>query len=225
MIWGRIASSVAYEIRFNNSPIATGTTGSDGSYFNTYTIPGVLSQATYQIAIWWGTVNNRTTTFTVTPTPTITLGATSGIAGDTVTIIGGNFTMASGITLYFGTTVVNSTSMDGRFGPPSFGGSWGMSWGFSENFVVPTIAPGTYAVSVVDSNGATSAAGVFFTIYPTPLITVETRATQYYQGDLMSLYTWSNVIPSYDVTCRSLTQPATSTFKVISTQAIGIWSQ
>ncbi len=193
MIYGRIAASVAYDLRFNGALISTGTTGSDGSYMEFYTIPAVLSPGTYPIDIWWALTNFRSVNFTVTVPPTITLGATSGVAGDVVTISGANFVMMASITLYFGTTVVNSTSMDSRFGPCSFFGS------FSEEFVVPSLTPGIYAVSVVDSWGATSQAGVFFTILPTPLITVETRATQYYQGDLMSLYTWTNVVPTYDI--------------------------
>ena len=198
-IWisGRIASSVAYDLRFNGALIATGTTGTDGSYFETYSIPSVLSPGQYPIDIWWNLTDVRSVNFTVTAQPTISLGANSGLTGDTVTITGQDFVGGADITLYFGTTVVNSTDMDDRFGPtPAFGPYVGT---FSEEFTVPSIAPGTYAVSVVDSWGATSAAGVFFTIYPTPLITVETRATEYYQGDLLSLYTWSNVIPSYDV--------------------------
>jgi archaellum component FlaC len=84
------------------------------------------------------------------------------------------------------------------FGPT--GSAYGWTPGqFNETFVVPSLPPGVYAVSVVDSWGATSAAGVFFTITPTPLITVETRATQYYQHDVMSLYTWTNIVPTYDV--------------------------
>ncbi len=187
-IFGRIAEEVTYEIRFNNSPIATGTTDNSGSYFEMYTIPGVLSEATYEIAIWWG-VNNRTTSFTVTPTPTITLGATTGVAGATVTISGVHFTGGAKITLYFGTTVVNSTDMDDRFGPtPAYGPSAGT---FSENFVVPSLAPGTYVVSVVDSNGAASAAGVFFTILPTPETTVALRGATYYPMDMISFNIWT----------------------------------
>jgi len=194
-IFGRIAANFAYEIRFNGAPIAAGTTDSTGSYFQVYTIPAVLSPAVYPVDIWWNTTQFRNTTFQVTPQPTITLGATSGIAGNVVSISGQDFVGGASITLYFGTTVVNSTDMDARFGPTSYYPA-GV---FSENFVVPTLTPGIYTVKVVDSYGATSAPGVFFTIYPTPLITLETRATEYYQGDLMSLYTWSNVIPSYDV--------------------------
>jgi flagellin-like hook-associated protein FlgL len=193
MIYGRIAPSVAYNLRFNGALIATGTTGSDGSYFETYVIPAVLSPATYPIDIWWATTENRSTTFTVTPTPTIVLGASSGIAGQVVSITGSNFVNMADITLYFDGTIVNSTSMGTGFGPTNFFG------GFSEEFVVPALPPATYAVSVVDSYGATSAAGVFFSITPTPVVTVETRALEYFQGDLMSLYTWTNIVPTDDI--------------------------
>ena len=193
MIYGRIAASVAYDLRFNGALIATGTSGSDGSFMEFYTIPAVLSPGTYPIDIWWALTEVRSVNFTVTVPPTISLGATSGVSGDVVTITGANFVMMASITLYFDSTIVNSTDMGTGFGPCSFFGS------FSEEFVVPSLAPGIYTVVVVDSWGATSQAGVFFTITPTPLITVETRATQYYQGDLMSLYTWSNVIPTYDI--------------------------
>jgi len=193
MIYGRIAATVAYDLRFNGALIATGTSGSDGSFMEFYTIPAVLSPGIYPIDIWWSMTNVRSVNFTVNPAPTITLGATSGIAGDVVTISGSGFVMMASITLYFDSTIVNSTDMGTGFGPCSFFGS------FSEEFVVPSLAPGIYTVVVVDSWGATSQAGVFFTINPTPLMTVETRATQYYQGDLMSLYTWSNVVPTYDI--------------------------
>jgi len=182
MIYGRIAANAAYDLRFNGALIATGTSGSDGSYMQFYTIPAVLSPGTYPIDIWWALTNTRSVNFTVTAQPTISLGATSGIAGDVVTISGTGFVGFADITLYFGTTVVNSTATDSRFGPASY-----PTGAFSENFVVPSLTPGIYTVSVVDSWGATSQPGVFFTITPTPLLTVETRATQYYQGDLMSL--------------------------------------
>jgi len=194
MIYGRIAANNAYTIRFNGAAIATGTSDGTGSYMQMYTIPAVLSPASYPVDIWWATTETRSTTFNVTATPTISLGASSGVAGDIVTITGADFVGGADITLYFGTTIVNSTTMNAAFGPASYyGGS------FSEEFVVPTLTPGVYAVSVVDAWGATSASGVFFTIYPTPLITVETASFEYYQGDLLSLNTWTNVVPGYDV--------------------------
>jgi archaellum component FlaC len=197
-IFGRIAPSSAYTIRFNGAAIATGTTDSTGSYMAFYTIPAVLSPATYPVDIWWATTNSRSTNFTVSATPQIFLGATTGIAGTVVDIDGQDFVAGADITLYFDSTIVNSTDMGTGFGPT--GGSYSWTPGqFNETFVVPALPPGIYAVSVVDSWGATSAAGVFFTITPTPLITVETRATQYYQHDLMSLYTWTNIVPTYDI--------------------------
>jgi len=198
-IFGRIAASVAYDLRFNGALIATGTSDSTGSYFEIYTIPAVLSPGKYPIDIWWALTEVRSVNFTVAAQPTIVLGTDTGIAGDVVTITGTGFVGGADITLYFGTTVVNSTDMDDRFGPTNDGWYTFPAGAFSEEFTVPSLAPGIYTVSVVDSWGAASQAGVFFNLMPTPLITVETRATEYYQGDLMSLYTWSNIIPSYDV--------------------------
>jgi archaellum component FlaC len=193
MIYGRIAPNEAFNLRFNGALIATGTTDASGSYMEFYTIPAVLSPATYPIDIWWDTTESRSTTFDVTPTPTIVLGATTGIAGQVISITGSSFVGRADITLYFDGTIVNSTDMGTGFGPTGFTGS------FSEEFVVPALAPATYAVSVVDSWGATSAPGVFFTIEPTPVIIVETAALEYCQGDLLSLYTWTNIVPGYDV--------------------------
>jgi hypothetical protein len=197
MIMGRIAPSEAYTIRFNGAAIGTGTTDSTGFYSMTYTIPAVLSPAGYTVDIWWDTTENRDTLFTVTATPTIVLGASSGIAGQVVTITGADFVPNADITLYFGSTAVNSTGADDRFGPTNDGYFTFPAGAFAEEFVVPILTPGTYSVSVVDSWGATSASGVFFTIVPTPLMTIETRSSSYYQGDLMSLYTWTNTIPTY----------------------------
>jgi archaellum component FlaC len=209
-IYGRIAPSTGYTIRFNGAAIATGTTDSSGSYFETYNIPAVLSPGKYPVDIWWATTESRSCNFTVTATPKIFLGATTGIAGDVVDIDGQDFVASADITLYFDGTIVNSTDMGTGFGPT--GSAYGWTPGqFNETFVVPSLAPGVYAVSVVDSWGATSAAGVFFTITPTPLITVETRATDYYRHDVLSLYTWSNIVPTYDVYWE-ITDPTNNLF-------------
>ncbi len=197
-IAGRIKASVAYTITFNTAQIATGTTGVDGSYSVAYTIPGVLSPASYPVVITWETTNTRSTTFTVTVAPTISLGASTGVAGLVVTISGSDFSSEATITLYFGTTVVNSTALDSRFGKTSSGGS------ISEDFTVPTLAPGIYAVSVVDQYGAASASGVFFTILPTPATTIAIRGTSYYPGDLFSfnIYTTETSLGTITVTVR-----------------------
>jgi len=182
-ISGRIKPNVAYAITFNSASIASGTTTVDGSYSATYTIPGVLSPAGYPVVITWETTNTRTATFTVTVPPTIALGVSNGISGTVVTITGSGFSGKANFTLYFGTTVVNSTTMNAAFGPTTTGGA--LPAGLT--FVVPTITPGVYPVSVVDQYGATSASGVFFILDATPVFMVETRATQYMRMDFLSL--------------------------------------
>ncbi len=186
-ISGRIAADVAYTITFNAASIATGTTASDGSYSFAYTIPGVLSPAAYTVTITWETVNTRSTTFTVTPAPTISLGALNGVAGSVITISGSGFSGNANITLYFDTTVVNSTAMDANFTHTTKGGD--LAAGLT--FVVPTLTPGVYAVWVTDQYGATSASGVYFTINPTPVTTVELRGTMYYPMDTLSFNIWT----------------------------------
>ena len=182
-ISGRIKPNVAYSITFNSASIASGTTTADGSYSATYTIPGVLGPAGYPVVITWETTNTRTATFTVTAPPTIVLGAPNGISGTVVTITGSGFSGSANITLYFGSTVVNSTTMNAAFGKTTSGGA--LPTGLT--FVVPTIAPGVYPVSVVDQYGATSASGVFFTIDATPVFMAETSATQYMRMDFLSI--------------------------------------
>jgi archaellum component FlaC len=188
-ISGRIAPDVAYTITFNAAAIATGTTASDGAYSNTYTIPGVLSPAGYPVTITWATVNTRSTTFTVTPAPTITLSEISGMVGYNFTVSGSGFSGNADITFSFDGTVVNSTAMDEDFGPTSSGGS------FTDlDFTVPALAPGVYAVSVVDEFGAMSASGVYFTIVATPVTIVEPRATSYYPMDIPSFNIWTTEV-------------------------------
>ncbi len=184
-IGGRIAANEYYAIRFNGATIGTGTTAADGSYSTTYVIPAVLSPNDYTVDVLWNTTYTRNTTFTVTPAPVITLSAYSGIVGATIGIEGSGFSNLANMTLYFGTNVINSTASG--FGPTNATG------GFDLTFEVPNMALGIYPVSVVDQYGATSASGVYFTIEPTPVMEIRTRATAYLQGDQISIYTWSNL--------------------------------
>lgn len=198
-ISGRIAPNTAYTIRFNGAAISTGTTAADGSYSTAYTIPGVLSTGPYTVDIIWATTNDRFTVFTVNPSPTIVLGTSTGIVGDVVTITGSGFSSLAAITLYFDTTMVNDTTMG--FGPTTNVGAIPAG----STFVVPTLAPGIYAVSVVDQYGATSATGVFFTIEATPVFMVETRATEYVRMDFISLTSLST--PTATSVVISITDP------------------
>jgi len=192
-IAGRIAPTVAYTITFNAAAIAAGTTDASGAYSVTYMIPGVLSPAAYQVQIRWATTNTRNATFTVTPAPTIALGTSTGITGAVVTITGAGFSGSATISFTLGTTVINSTALDSRFGKTSSGGT------FSEDFVVPALAPGIYAASVVDQYGATSATGVFFTITATPVFIVQTRQNAYVRMDFISLTSTATTAVSVDI--------------------------
>ncbi|MFA5364418.1 MAG: hypothetical protein WC325_04465 [Candidatus Bathyarchaeia archaeon] len=183
-ISGRIQPSVAYTIRFNGATIGSGTTAADGAYSMPYTIPSVLSTGGYTVDIVWATINTRDTTFTVNPSPTIVLGASSGYVGDVVTISGSGFSSGATITLYFNDIIVNSTAMDSHFGPTRTGAFAGqLPSGLT--FVVPSVSSTVYAVKVVDQYGATSAL-VYFTVNPTPVTNIALRANAYFQGDVLS---------------------------------------
>jgi len=183
-ISGRIAPNEAYTIRFNGAAIGSGTTTADGSYSIAYTIPGVLSTTSYPVDILWNLTETRSTTFTVTASPIITVTPTSGIVGATIDVTGSGFIPGANVTLYLGSTVVNSTALG--FGPViATGGSAGQLPADS-TFIVPALALGSYAVTVVDQFGATSNT-VIFTIAPTPVFMIQTRAMQYQQGAFISL--------------------------------------
>jgi hypothetical protein len=201
-IAGRIEANVAYDITFNAAPIAAGTTATNGGFTATYTIPGVLSTGFYPVTIVWDTVNSRSATFEVTPSPTIALSVSTGIAGDIVTVTGSGFSAKANITLYFGTTVVNSTAMNAAFGPTTTGGALPANL----KFVVPTLTPAVYAVKVADQYGAASTV-VYFTITPTPVTTITLRGTTYYPGDTISfnIFTTDGFTAGPDVTIRDPT--------------------
>jgi len=201
-ISGRIEASVAYDITFNGAPVASGTSGADGSFSASYTIPGVLSTGSYPVEIVWATINSRSATFQVTASPTIALSVATGIAGDIVTVTGSGFSSKANITLTFGTTVVNSTAMNAAFGPTTTGGALPANL----KFVVPTLAPAVYAVKVVDQYMATSTV-VYFTITATPVTTIALRGTSYYPGDTISfnIYTTDGFTAGPVVTIRDPT--------------------
>jgi len=182
-ISGRIAPNTAYVVRFNGAQVGSGTTAADGSYTSPYTIPAVLSTGPYTVDVVWATVNTRSTIFTINPSPIIVLGAATGIAGDIVTITGSGFSAGANVELFFGSVSVNNTAMG--FGPATVTPVAGnLPAGLT--FVVPTLTPGIYSVTVVDQYGATSAVA-YFTIEPTPVFMAETRATEYMRMDFLSI--------------------------------------
>jgi len=156
----------------------------------TYTIPSILSEATYQVQIQWDLTSTRNASFQVLPSPTISLSSATGYIGDTISVTGSGFSAAANVTIYLGSNVANETSMG--FGPTT-GSTPGPAGNLpvGSTFVVPNLTPNTYAVVVEDQYGAVSNT-ILFTILPTPVLVIETRATNYTQGDQISIYTWAN---------------------------------
>jgi len=186
-ITGRIKANTDYEIRFGSATIATGTSAADGSYSATYTIPAVLPEQDYTVSIVWAVTVHRDAIFTVLPPPALTkIQPPSGVAGAIITISGSGFSAGADISLYLGTTLVNSTEMDDRFGPT--GAPYTANAGkFTDLvFTVPTITPGVYVLRVVDEYGASTGTAYTFTVLPTPVTTVTINAASYYRGDALS---------------------------------------
>jgi hypothetical protein len=186
-ITGRIKANTDYEIRFGSATIATGTSAADGSYSATYTIPAVLPEQDYTVSIVWAVTVHRDAIFTVLPPPALTkIQPPSGVAGAVITISGSGFSAGADISLYLGTTLVNSTEMDDRFGPT--GAPYTANAGkFTDlEFTVPTITPGVYVLRVVDEYGASTGTAYTFTVLPTPVTTVTINAASYYRGDALS---------------------------------------
>jgi hypothetical protein len=185
-ISGRIPANMPYTILIDTTNIGSGTSGSDGVFTNTYTIPTLIAQTGHTITVRWvvaTVVNTRDTTFTVVAPPVISyISATSGVSGAVITISGTGFTKGAKITLTLGSTVVNSTDLDSRFGPTSV-----VTGGFTnEQFTVPAITSGVYVLTVTDEYGAATDGTTTFTVLPTPTTTIALRGTSYYTGDTLS---------------------------------------
>jgi flagellin-like hook-associated protein FlgL len=105
--------------------------------------------------------------------------------GDVIIISGENFTAGADIELYLGTTLVNSTADDDRFGPT--GGAGPNSGKINDlEFTVPAIAPGIYVLKVLDENGASTGTAHTFTVTAAPESDVALRGATYYPGDIIS---------------------------------------
>jgi hypothetical protein len=202
-ISGRIESNEAYEIRFNTATIASGTSGSDGSYTATYTIPAILSPNPYDVTVVWQVTKTKTAVFTVNPPPTLPkILPPAGQAGDVIVVSGAGFSGSADISLYLGDTLVNSTADDANFGPTSMFGA------FTDlEFVVPAITPGIYVIRVVDEYGASTGSAYTFTVTPAPVTTVALNAVSYYQGDRISfnIFTTENNLGTITVTINDPT--------------------
>lgn len=207
-ISGRIEANTDYEIRFGAASIATGTSGADGSFTATYVIPTVLPIGDYTVSVVWKVTKTKTAQFKVTPPPALTkILPPSGKPGDVITISGENFTSGADIELYLGTTLVNSTADDDRFGPT--GASPGPNAGkFTDlEFTVPAITPGVYVIRVVDENGASTGTAYTFAVTAAPATTVALRGTMYYPCCTLSfnIFTTEDNLGTMTVTIKDPT--------------------
>jgi hypothetical protein len=233
-ISGRIPANMPYSLLMDTTGIGSGTSGTDGVFTNTYTIPALIAETGHTVTVKWivGAIEStKTTTFTVTAAPVISfLSATSGVAGATITISGTGFTKGAKITAYLGSTVVNSTDLDSRFGPAHIAtGAF-----TNEEFVVPALTPGIYYLVVVDEHGASTDGTTAFTITPTPTTTIALNGAAYYTGDTISFTiktTENNLgtiavtiydpagVPQWATTSWSLTTLADGVTKIIPISA------
>jgi len=175
---GRIESSVTdVEVRFGTGTfwLTAFTTSSDekGYFSGTYTIPSTLDAGTYYFKVMWDE-EYRETTFEVSTPPSITLSPTEQYPGKEVTVTGFHFCSNANVTVYFDNTVVNDTVTTDDAGS------------FEAKFTVPSVAAGIYKVKAVDQYGASAEA--YLTVKRALVIVIETRATEYLQGDTISIY-------------------------------------
>jgi hypothetical protein len=188
-IAGRIPANTPYQLTLDGNLIGGATSGADTTFSETEVMSEFLALGFHDIKVIWDTVNERVTQFEVTPKPQVAFAPTSAVAGAVITIssvTGFPFSAGAKITLYLGTTVVNSTDLDDRFGPtlPSFMGPAAGSFSDLE-FTVPTITPGFYNLRVEDEYGA-STVMYTFQVLPTPVTTIGLNSDSYYLGDTLS---------------------------------------
>ncbi len=193
---GRIQANQAFTVTLTGPGIAvstlgTGTSSATGAITFPYSIQTILVAGnTYTLTATWGTpAQTVAATFAVGATPTVAV-VTSGsvvlpsaVSGAKAYINAANFVAGANVTLSFGSTIVNSTVSDSRFGPTT--GSTSATPGSLTlaEFIVPALAPGLYTVTLSDEYGAS--ATTTFTINAQAVTTI-TTAPSFVQGDTIS---------------------------------------
>jgi len=165
----------AYITIVNDFPI-----GSDGMFSTTFKVPLVPDPTPpghdYKVEAVDSEGLSAEATFTVIAPAKITLDPTSGKAGATVLISGEWFTPGAEVSFTFGGQALETSPS------PVYADENGA---FTTYFDVPDVDAGTYLVKATDTEGV-SATAKFKVIVPT--IIIKTRATQYIQGDTISIY-------------------------------------
>ncbi|MFB3890017.1 MAG: beta strand repeat-containing protein [Candidatus Bathyarchaeia archaeon] len=220
-ISGRITAATSVTVNFGSAVAFTTTSDANGRFSGTYALTGPIILGTaYTITATFGPVGaqlTRTATFTVNtnaPVIALTIGGvpvTASVAGTVVVVTGQYFSGSANATLAFGTTVVNSTATDSRFGPTNNAGT------FTAQFTVPSLTPGAYTVVVTDQYGAQ--ATTVFTILAAPATTIALRGTTYARGDALSfnIFTTDTFTAGPTVTVRD------GSGQIWWTTGAGIW--
>jgi prefoldin subunit 5 len=216
-IAGRIKADTAFAITIDGVSVYSSTTGADGRFSTTYTLPALIGVATHSInVVATGlTPTIPTASLRTGATPVIEIQTTSGVSSASgvagslrqVATTGGAFVANANITLTFGSTIVNSTASDSRFGPTNTAGAI-----TGAQFVIPALDPGTYTVTVVDQYGAS--ATTTFTITAAAQTTI-TTASSFVQGDTIAF-----TIMSTDVTAPT---PFSNVRLTVKDQAGNYW--
>jgi len=178
-ISGRITPTTAYTISIDAVLVLSGTSDSNGRFSQTYVLQTLMGVGGHTVSITAAALVITPASLTTGVPPTATLSAASGVAGALITVTGAAFDASANVSISFGSTVVNNTATDSRFGPTNAAGA------LSAVFSVPSLTSGLYVVTVVDQYGATATVAGGFTINAAPVTTI-TTAPSYMQGDIIS---------------------------------------
>jgi len=213
------ASSSTITIKFNGVKVttvpATVTTSALGAFTATFVVPSSTAGA-QTVTATDTSANTASATFTVT-TPAITLSATQGPVGTSVTVTGSGFSVLTAI----GTMTFNGATPSVQTCTSKTTSATGT---FTCTFTVPAVAVGTYMAYVSGSDVGTvpaDSASATFAV-TTPVITlsptqspVGTSVTVTGSGfsvlTTIGTMTFNGVTPSGQ-TCTSQTTSATGTF-------------
>ena len=154
----------------------------NGDFSTTFTVPLVVPVPTapgdsYTVLAIDSLGGHAEATFLVVKDASITLTEDEGQPGADFTVEGTWFTAESTVTITFNGEEIGTaeTDVNGIFTITD-----------PTNLEVPSVSEGVYMVTATDEEGVSASA--LFTVLPAPTIEIRTRATEYLQGDTISIY-------------------------------------